>query len=100
MWPGKSFDTHGPIGAWVVTADEVDPAGLGIRTWVDGELRLDGSTKEMVTGIGDRIAALSSVCKPEPGGLIATGTCPANSPVPTRQCLPCGRPWRQAPCRN
>jgi 2-keto-4-pentenoate hydratase/2-oxohepta-3-ene-1,7-dioic acid hydratase in catechol pathway len=100
MWPGKSFDTHGPIGAWVVTADEVDPAGLGIRTWVDGELRLDGSTKEMVTGIGDRIAALSSVCKPEPGGLIATRTCPANSPVPTRQCLLCSRPRRQAPCRN
>jgi 2-keto-4-pentenoate hydratase/2-oxohepta-3-ene-1,7-dioic acid hydratase in catechol pathway len=39
MWPGKSFDTHGPIGPWVVTADEVDPAGLGIRTSVDGELQ-------------------------------------------------------------
>ncbi|HXO53173.1 MAG TPA: fumarylacetoacetate hydrolase family protein, partial [Mycobacterium sp.] len=46
MWPGKSFDTHGPIGPWVVTADDVDPAGLSIRTWVDGELRQDGSTKE------------------------------------------------------
>jgi 2-keto-4-pentenoate hydratase/2-oxohepta-3-ene-1,7-dioic acid hydratase in catechol pathway len=74
MWPGKSFDTHGPIGPWVVTADEVDPAGLGIRTWVDGELRQDGSTKEMVTGIGDMIAALSRVCTLEPGDLIATGT--------------------------
>jgi 2-keto-4-pentenoate hydratase/2-oxohepta-3-ene-1,7-dioic acid hydratase in catechol pathway len=46
MWPGKSFDTHGPIGAWVVTADEVDPAGLGIRTWVDVELCQDRSAKE------------------------------------------------------
>jgi hypothetical protein len=73
-WPGKSFDTHGPIGPWVVTADEVDPAGLGIRTWVDGELRQDGSTKEMVAGIGDMIAALSRVCTLEPGDLIATGT--------------------------
>jgi 2-keto-4-pentenoate hydratase/2-oxohepta-3-ene-1,7-dioic acid hydratase in catechol pathway len=74
MWPGKSFDTHGPIGPWIVTADELDPAGLGIRTWVDGELRQDGSTKEMVTGIGDMIAALSRVCTLEPGDLIATGT--------------------------
>jgi 2-keto-4-pentenoate hydratase/2-oxohepta-3-ene-1,7-dioic acid hydratase in catechol pathway len=49
MWPGKSFDTRGPIGAWVVTADEVGLAGLGIRTWVDGELRQDRSTKEIVT---------------------------------------------------
>jgi hypothetical protein len=62
MWPGKSFDTHGPIGAWVVTADEVDPADLGIRTWVDGELRQDGATKEIVTGI----AALSRVCSWSP----------------------------------
>ena len=74
MWPGKSFDTHGPIGPWVVTVDEVDPAGLGIRTWVDGELRQDGSTKEMVTGIGDMVAALSRVCTLEPGDLVATGT--------------------------
>jgi 2-keto-4-pentenoate hydratase/2-oxohepta-3-ene-1,7-dioic acid hydratase in catechol pathway len=74
MWPGKSFDTHGPIGPWVVTADVVDPAALGIRTWVDGELRQDGSTKEMVTGIGEMIAALSRVCTLEPGDLVATGT--------------------------
>jgi 2-keto-4-pentenoate hydratase/2-oxohepta-3-ene-1,7-dioic acid hydratase in catechol pathway len=74
MWPGKSFDTHGPLGPWVVTADELDPADLRIRTWVDGELRQDGSTKEMVTGIGEMIAALSRVCTLEPGDLVATGT--------------------------
>jgi 2-keto-4-pentenoate hydratase/2-oxohepta-3-ene-1,7-dioic acid hydratase in catechol pathway len=74
MWPGKSFDTHGPIGPWIVTADELDPADLTIRTWVDDELRQEGSTKEMVTGIGDMIAALSRVCTLEPGDLIATGT--------------------------
>jgi 2-keto-4-pentenoate hydratase/2-oxohepta-3-ene-1,7-dioic acid hydratase in catechol pathway len=96
MWPGKSFDTHGPIRAWVVAADEVDPADLRRPHQVDGELRQEGSTKEIVTGI----AELSRVCKLEPGGLIATGTCPANSPVPTRRCLPCSRPRRQAPCRN
>ena len=74
MWPGKSFDTHGPLGPWVVTADELDPADLRIRTWVDDELRQDGSTKEMVTGIGEMIAALSRVCTLEPGDLVATGT--------------------------
>ena len=74
MWPGKSFDTHGPIGPWVVTADELDPADLRIRTWVDGELRQDGSTADMVTGIADMISALSKVCTLEPGDLVATGT--------------------------
>jgi 2-keto-4-pentenoate hydratase/2-oxohepta-3-ene-1,7-dioic acid hydratase in catechol pathway len=74
MWPGKSFDTHGPLGPWVVTADEVDPSDLAIRTWVDDELRQDGSTAEMVTGIAAMIAALSRVCTLEPGDLIATGT--------------------------
>jgi 2-keto-4-pentenoate hydratase/2-oxohepta-3-ene-1,7-dioic acid hydratase in catechol pathway len=74
LWPGKSFDTHGPLGPWVVTADEVDPSDLAIRTWVDDELRQDGSTAEMVTGIAAMIAALSRVCTLEPGDLIATGT--------------------------
>ena len=74
MWPGKSFDTHGPLGPWIVTADEIDPADLRIRTWVDDELRQDGSTAEMVTDIADQIAALSKVCTLEPGDLIATGT--------------------------
>jgi 2-keto-4-pentenoate hydratase/2-oxohepta-3-ene-1,7-dioic acid hydratase in catechol pathway len=74
MWPGKSFDTHGPIGPWIVTADELDPSDLRVRTWVDDELRQDGSTAEMVTGIAETIAALSRVCTLEPGDLIATGT--------------------------
>jgi 2-keto-4-pentenoate hydratase/2-oxohepta-3-ene-1,7-dioic acid hydratase in catechol pathway len=87
---GKSFGTHGPIGPWVITADEVDPAGLVIRTWVDGELRQDGSTKEMVTGIGDMIAALSRVCTLEPGDLIATGT-PAGVGVFSRRLLQPGQ---------
>jgi 2-keto-4-pentenoate hydratase/2-oxohepta-3-ene-1,7-dioic acid hydratase in catechol pathway len=74
MWPGKSFDTHGPIGPWIVTADEVDPSDLKVRTWVDDELRQDGSTADMVTGIAEMVAAVSRVCTLEPGDLIATGT--------------------------
>ncbi|OBJ13339.1 fumarylacetoacetate hydrolase family protein [Mycobacterium sp. 1245801.1] len=74
MWPGKSFDTHGPLGPWITTADEVSNDDLRIQTWVDDELRQDGSTAEMVTGVGEMIAALSRVCTLEPGDLIATGT--------------------------
>jgi 2-keto-4-pentenoate hydratase/2-oxohepta-3-ene-1,7-dioic acid hydratase in catechol pathway len=74
MWPGKSFDTHGPLGPWIVTADELDPSDLTVRTWVDDELRQDGTTADMVTGIADMIAALSRVCTLEPGDLVATGT--------------------------
>ena len=74
MWPGKSFDTHGPVGPWIVTSDEFNPADARIRTWVDGELRQDGSTAEMITGIADMISALSKVCTLEPGDLVATGT--------------------------
>jgi 2-keto-4-pentenoate hydratase/2-oxohepta-3-ene-1,7-dioic acid hydratase in catechol pathway len=74
MWPGKSFDTHGPLGPWIVTADELDPADLAVRTWVDDELRQDGSTADMVVGIAEMISAVSRVCTLEPGDLIATGT--------------------------
>jgi 2-keto-4-pentenoate hydratase/2-oxohepta-3-ene-1,7-dioic acid hydratase in catechol pathway len=74
MWPGKSFDTHGPIGPWIVTAEEFNPADAKIRTWVDGELRQNGSTAEMVTGIAEMVSALSKVCTLEPGDLVATGT--------------------------
>jgi 2-keto-4-pentenoate hydratase/2-oxohepta-3-ene-1,7-dioic acid hydratase in catechol pathway len=74
MWPGKSFDTHGPIGPWIVTPDELNPDDARIRTWVDGDLRQDGSTAEMITGVADMVSALSKVCTLEPGDLVATGT--------------------------
>ena len=45
MTMGKSFDTHGPLGPWIVTADEFgDPHALGIRTYVNDEVRQDGNT--------------------------------------------------------
>ena len=50
---GKSFDTHGPMGPWVVTLDEVgDPQDLTIRTWVNGDLRQDSSTSQMIFSRG------------------------------------------------
>ena len=75
MTLGKSFDTHGPIGPWLVTADEIaDPHGLGIRTTVNGRLLQDGNTKDMLFDVWQQIETLSIACTLEPGDLIATGT--------------------------
>ena len=75
MTMGKSFDTHGPLGPWVVTADELgDPHQLGIRTYVNGELRQDASTSEMIFDCFEQVAHLSEAFTLEPGDVIATGT--------------------------
>jgi 2-keto-4-pentenoate hydratase/2-oxohepta-3-ene-1,7-dioic acid hydratase in catechol pathway len=75
MTIGKSFDTHGPLGPWLVTPDEIgDPHHLGIRTFVNDEQRQDGSTREMVFDCFEQVSHLSEACTLEPGDVIATGT--------------------------
>jgi 2-keto-4-pentenoate hydratase/2-oxohepta-3-ene-1,7-dioic acid hydratase in catechol pathway len=75
MTLGKSFDTHGPLGPWVVSGDELgDPHALAIRTWVNDELRQDGNTKEMIFNCFQQVAHLSEAFTLEPGDVIATGT--------------------------
>ena len=72
---GKSFDTHGPIGPWIVTADEIaDPHALDLKAWVNGELRQSSNTREMVSDLWAQIAYLTTAFTLEPGDLIATGT--------------------------
>jgi len=72
---GKSFDTHGPIGPWITTPEEIkDPHALEIRTWVDGTLRQSGSTGEFVFSIPEMIAELSTVFTLEPGDVFSTGS--------------------------
>lgn len=72
---GKSFDTHGPMGPYLVTPDEVgDPGSLRLRTWVDGELRQDSSTSELVFGIPEMIEYLTKAFPLEPGDVLCTGT--------------------------
>ena len=72
---GKSFDTHGPIGPWIVTADEVpDPHALKLRCLVNGEVRQESDTSQMIFNIWKQIAYLSSAFTLESGDLIATGT--------------------------
>ncbi len=72
---GKSFDTHGPMGPWLVTADEIaDPHKLSLKTWVDGELRQNANTGEMLFNCYEMIAYLTQAMTLEPGDVISTGT--------------------------
>ena len=72
---GKSFDTHGPIGPWIVTADEVpDPHALALRCFVNGELRQQSDTGQMIYNVWQQSAYLSTAFTLESGDLIAAGT--------------------------
>jgi len=71
----KGADGFCPFGPWVTTADEVpDPEDLRLRTWVNGELRQDSRTNDMVFGIAELVAFIGETCTLEPGDLILTGT--------------------------
>jgi 2-keto-4-pentenoate hydratase/2-oxohepta-3-ene-1,7-dioic acid hydratase in catechol pathway len=75
MTLGKSWDTHGPMGPWLVTPDELpDPHILELRTWVNGDLRQSASTKQLLFDCFDLIETLSTVCTLLPGDVISTGT--------------------------
>jgi 2-keto-4-pentenoate hydratase/2-oxohepta-3-ene-1,7-dioic acid hydratase in catechol pathway len=72
---GKSFDTHGPIGPWIVTADEIpDPQALPLRCLVNGEVRQRSNTSDMSFTVAEQIEYLSTAFTLEPGDLLATGT--------------------------
>ncbi|MFD4960221.1 fumarylacetoacetate hydrolase family protein [Microbacterium sp. NPDC058389] len=84
---GKSFDTHGPIGPWLTTDDEIaDPLDLRMTLTVNGEVRQDWRTDDMIYDIYDQIAYLSQVFTLLPGDILATGT-PAGIAAPTRNWL-------------
>lgn len=72
---GKSFDTHAPIGPWIVTSDEIgDPHRLAVTCEVNGEVRQRSNTRHLVFNVFDQIAYLSRAMTLEPGDLIFTGT--------------------------
>jgi 2-keto-4-pentenoate hydratase/2-oxohepta-3-ene-1,7-dioic acid hydratase in catechol pathway len=72
---GKSCDTFGPIGPWLVTKDEVpDPQNLKLWLEVDGQRRQDGSTKTMIFGVKKLVSYLSQFFTLHPGDIISTGT--------------------------
>jgi 2-keto-4-pentenoate hydratase/2-oxohepta-3-ene-1,7-dioic acid hydratase in catechol pathway len=75
MMIGKSFDTAGPLGPWIVTSDEIrDPHHLSLKTWVDEELRQNANTSQMLFNCYEMVAYLSEAMTLEPGDVVSTGT--------------------------
>jgi len=75
MTLGKSFDTHGPTGPWIVTPDEIDdPHALELKTFINGELRQHSNTRNLIFSCFEQVEILSTVFTLEPGTLISTGT--------------------------
>jgi len=75
MTLGKSFDTHGPMGPWIVTADEIpDPHALELHTWVNGEERQHSNTKHLIFDCFACVETLSTVFTLLPGTVVSTGT--------------------------
>jgi 2-keto-4-pentenoate hydratase/2-oxohepta-3-ene-1,7-dioic acid hydratase in catechol pathway len=71
---GKSFDTHGPIGPWIVIDDDLDPHTLNIRTTVNGEVRQQSNTSQLIFDCFELVEVLSDACTLEPGDVVTTGT--------------------------
>ncbi|OYW57902.1 MAG: hydrolase [Rhizobiales bacterium 17-65-6] len=71
---GKSLDTFCPMGPWITTADAVDAENLDVKTWVNGELRQDANTRDLIFTIPSLIETISAGMTLEPGDIIATGT--------------------------
>ncbi|KOT64845.1 MULTISPECIES: fumarylacetoacetate hydrolase family protein [Streptomyces] len=72
---GKNCETFNPLGPWLVTADEVpDPQALGVRLWVNGTLRQDGTTAEQIFPVAEVVRYLSRFMTLYPGDVINTGT--------------------------
>ncbi|SHK93153.1 fumarylacetoacetate hydrolase family protein [Actinacidiphila paucisporea] len=72
---GKNCETFNPLGPWLVTADEVpDPQSLGLRLWVNGTLRQDGSTRDQIFPVAEVVRYLSHFMTLYPGDVINTGT--------------------------
>ncbi|MEH0423672.1 fumarylacetoacetate hydrolase family protein [Streptomyces sp. B21-083] len=72
---GKNCETFNPLGPWLVTADEVpDPQELGLRLWVNGELKQNGTTAEQIFGVAEVVRYVSQFMTLYPGDVINTGT--------------------------
>jgi 2-keto-4-pentenoate hydratase/2-oxohepta-3-ene-1,7-dioic acid hydratase in catechol pathway len=71
---GKALDTFCPMGPWITTADELTPENLEVKCWVNGELRQNANTKDLLFDIPTLIATISAGLELRPGDVIATGT--------------------------
>ncbi|WP_296560636.1 fumarylacetoacetate hydrolase family protein [Pigmentiphaga sp.] len=78
----KSFETFTPLGPWITTADEIaDPQQLSNQLFVNGELRQDANTRDMIVGVAELIELASSVMTLYPGDVLATGTPEGIGPI-------------------
>ncbi len=71
---GKSLDSFCPLGPWIVTADEVDLSDMSVRSWVNGELRQNSNTRDLIFDVPTLIETMSRGITLQPGDLILTGT--------------------------
>ena len=71
---GKSLDGTCPMGPWIASADEIDAADLSIRCWINGELRQQGNSRDLIFDIATLIETISAGIGLEPGDIISTGT--------------------------
>ena len=71
---GKSIDTFCPLGPWIATADEVDLSDTAVRCWVNGELRQNANTRDLIFDVPTLIATISRSMALQPGDVILTGT--------------------------
>ena len=71
---GKSLDGTCPMGPWIATADEIEPENLNIRCWINGELRQEANTQDLIFDIPTLIETISAGIRLEPGDIISTGT--------------------------
>ena len=71
---GKNFDSHLPLGPWIVSADALDPASLRVQTRVNGVTKQDSNTRHMVFKLPRLLRELSAGCALAPGDIIITGT--------------------------
>ena len=71
----KGADTFCPFGPWITTVDEIEkPEDLSLRTWVNGELRQDSRTSDLIFGCEELVRFIGETCTLVPGDLILTGT--------------------------
>lgn len=71
---GKTLDTFCPMGPWITTSDELDPENLDVKCWVNGELRQNANTRDLIFDIPSLVSTISAGLKLVPGDIIATGT--------------------------
>lgn len=62
------------MGPWIATADEIDPENLDIRCWINGELRQEANSRDLIFDIPTLIETISAGTRLEPGDIISTGT--------------------------